>query len=333
MKMLPSDGSSERMAQMASAKMTQFLNLMHRFESLDWETVEDIIIAGVWDRSIKDALITNLETNRARRVPSPGLIPGLRNQLLTHVPESIHMAERIGGLGALGSIVFEPKTVLKDYSLYNPDIIISNYTEGSFGRVSGRPGKGKTNIECVRIERWMNSGRIAISNIRPKKGSKTPPRYFYESKASGLFRTVSKLHESEQWHFSLDEGGLMYGRPDQSTRRVKDLDKLVRVIRKLHGSMTLIEQRPESVPQIFVDFSTNIFYAHEIGDVSIELKGPIRHFSERLKGFPATSLPFDTYDIAFFDVDIDVVEMLEALSGKEDPKKAMLRFLKSAERR
>jgi len=326
--MLPTDGSSERMAQLATAKMSQFLNLMHRFSSLDWETVEDIIVTGVWDAPIKEALLMKLHQNRDRNVSSPALIPGLRKQLLLSVPDSIHMAERVGGFGGLGSIVFEPRQAMKDYRIYNPDLIVDNYREGNFGRISGKPRKGKTNIGCVQIERWMSQNHVAISNIRPKKDSETPPRYFYHGTASGMFGTVSKLNEKELWHFTLDEGGLMYGRPDQSTRRVKDLDKLVRVIGKLHGNMTLIEQRPESVPQIFIDFSTNIYYAHEPGDVSIELKGPYREFSERLKNFPATSLPFNTYDIGFFDVDVDVVEMLKELSGKDNPKKAMAKFIR-----
>lgn len=152
----------------------------------------------------------------------------------------------------------------------------------------------------------------------------------YTRDAKDLFNAISKLPDEAKWIFILDEGGLMYSKADATTRRAKDLDKFVRIIGKLHGSMIIIEQREESVPTILQEFATSLYFCERPGVVNIELKGPELAFRGTVSKFPKTTLPFQTYDIAYFSLNINLIAMFVALSGEGDVKQALRNFMSGA---
>lgn len=327
MPVITDEGLGKSMMLTSAELMTQFLQKMRRFDTLTWDDIEDIITVGVWDATTQESLFNSIDENRGKFKPSE--TPNLKRLLRVHVPASFHIADREGGVTGIGSIVMEPQTTnVKDWGIYDrnaPSILTWNFREGQFGRISGVPGSGKTNVGCSILENTNQEGNTGFSNIYPDKGN--DERYYYVRDAKSLFENIAELNENEKWTMVLDEAGLMYSKPDQATRRVKDLDKLMRVVRKLHGSIVLIEQRPESVPNIIQDFATCIFYCIKPGVVHIDLRGPTIRFSETVMNFPKSSIGYKTYDIGFFSVNVNVTSMFAAMSGEEDPKKAMLDWI------
>lgn len=325
----------------AEERMTEALDLIHDLDGWSWQNLEDFITVGVREPQDQRALFAMIADARA---PIPGEVPAnkpseIRNldaELRMAVTHSFNAVDHLG-LSALGSMVFKPSMNLRSWHIYNPAILIANFEEGNFGRIGGVPGSGKTNTGCVLIEQWVKAGpnHIAFTNIKPKGAMQYENRQIvYVKDAKELFIGISKLLPGETWIMVLDEGGLIYSRPDAATRRAKDLDKLMRIIRKLHGSFIIIEQRVESVPLILQEFSTTVLYCpvklmegSHTARLNIELRGPKLAFRDRVKDFPPTKMPFDTYDIAFWSININVYAMFAAISGTEDANQAIADFI------
>lgn len=313
----------------ASEKMSDFLNLCARWQTVTWEELDNVITVGVWDPDKQLAMFNEVHAARQRK-SMPCLVPGLLTRLRVAVSHSFHVADKIGGVSGVGSMVFDDHRRVRSWHIYNPRILTANFNEGNFGRIAGLPRRGKTNTGCVWMEQWASQGNIAFSNIMPDPEAPIDPRYQYVKDALALFQAVAIIPDGVKWSFILDEGGLMYSKADAATTRNKELDKFVRVIGKLHGNLIIIEQRPESVPTIVQDFATSLFYCESPGIVDIELKGPMLAFRDRVKDFPKTSLPMQTYDIAYFNINVKIVPMLNVLSGKKDVKDALRMFLEES---
>ena len=330
--MMPSfSGTQEingrQIAQLATEKMAQFLNLMARFETLDWKTVDNIITVGVFDVKERDYLY-GISRRYEKDNIQPSKINGLEYRLRGAVSSSVRLAERLGGITALGSMVFEPELMNDEYEYYNPDIMIKGFTEGNFGRSSGNPRKGKTNNACVFIERWANNGNIALSNIFKKEETN---KYIYTKDARELFSMLCDIPRKVPWIFIYDEGGLSYSKMQANTTHSRYMNEVARIIGKLYGNMLYIDQIPEACPETIQKFSTNFFHALEKGVMYIELRGNY-NFKRTFRGIPKTTLPFETRDTAYFDSKtLDVEKMLSAISGTSDPYSAMAVFLESKE--
>ncbi len=331
----------------AEERMTEALDLIHDLDGWSWQNLEDFITVGVREPQDQRALFTMISDARN---PIPGEIPAhkpaeVRNidaELRMAVTHSFNAVDHLG-LSALGSMVFRPSTTIRSWNIYNPTILIANFEEGNFGRISGVPGSGKTNVGCHMILQWVqsNNNHIAFTNIKPKGAQQyVNPHIIYVRDAKEFFLGISRLLPDERWIMFLDEGGLIYGRPDAATRRAKDLDKLMRIVRHLHGSFVIIEQRQESVPLILQEFSTTNLYCPiklvegaKSARLNLELRGPKLAFRDRVKDFPPVDLkeiPFDTYDWAFWSVNINVYAMFAAVSGSDDPYGAIGDFVRAS---
>ena len=316
----------------STERMTQALNFLRRFSVVSYEDVEDFITVGVWNEPEQEVFFNILDEARAGGIAFPYLIPNLRTRLRIAVSRSFHMIDRVGGISGLGSMVFEPERGATPFKVYNSKMFSVNFEEGEFGRISGVPGSGKTNAACrLLIEEYVRPNRLVFTNIMPTTyGEDGSPEYpdpnvVYSMNVKELFINIAERGKDSKWIFILDEGGLVYSKPDAATRSAKDLDKLARVIRKLHGSFVVIEQRPDSIPTIIQEFSTVLFYCEKPpGIVNVELKGPVIAHRARIKDVPKTTLPFDTYDIAYFSVSgVNIPAVFEAISGSREPFNTM----------
>jgi hypothetical protein len=319
-------------------RMTQGLERLRHIKMWSFQDAREFVTVGIWRQDRAElflALIDRAEENSKadRGPPTPALaILNLESTLRSEMMNSFHVVDHAGGITGLGSMVFRPEDGMRTWKLYDrnaPSILVSNLIErGNFCRTSGVPGAGKTNLACVLAEEYVKlPNRFAIGNIRMLSPD---PRFLYVRSARGLFETIADLPDDSHWLFNHDEGGLSYAKPDQATRRVKDLDKLMYCIRKLGGNYNLIEQREDSIPKVIMEFAKNIFFCEWRGKqriVSIEMRGPELAFRDTVKDFPKSSLPFDTNDIAMFDIDIDVLKLFSAINEAESPKKAMREFL------
>src|SRR3990170_2864942 len=323
----PADIYGRQMAQLAHEKMGQFLSLMTRFETLDWKAINNIVTVGIWDVAERDKLFKIIREYDKQNI-QPSKIPGLYYRLRAAVGPSIRLAEKLGGITGLGSMVFEPELSIDEFQYYNPDIMIIGFKEGNFGRMSGNPRKGKTSNSCLLIERWNGKGNIALSNIYKKEETN---KYIYVKNARDLFTMISDMPRKVPFIFIYDEGGLSYSKLHSSTIHSRYMNEVARIIGKLYGNMLYIDQIPEACPETIQKFSTNTFHALEPGKMFIELKGPYK-FKRTLRNIPQTTLPYDTRDIAYFDSkDLNVEGMFSYISGTENPYDSMSEYLEMKE--
>lgn len=337
--MMPNGHSSDAMDRwkiMESEKrMNQAISRLRHIKMWSFQDAREFVMAGVWQEEKAMMFLNLIDEAEKRQFASPYLgIKDLEKRLRIAIGTSFHVVDHAGGITGLGSMVFEPDQGKHTWRLYDrnaPSILVANLvTRGNFCRTAGVPGTGKTNLGCILSEEYVKlPNHVAIGNIRML----TPdPRFIYVKDAKGLFQQIASLPVDANWLFTHDEGGLSYSRPDQATRRVKDLDKLMYCVRKLGGSYNLIEQREDSVPKVIMEFAKNIFYCESKGTVSIEMKGPELAFRDTVKDFPKTTLPFDTDDIAMFDINVDVQKIFSYISGSEEPRKALREFMEVEDR-
>lgn len=309
-------------------------NKLRQFDSWAWKDYESFITWMAWDDAKQLYFFSIEEQAVAKGANAPKDVaikhgPPLLVELRMAVSASFHVVDHLGGISGLGSMISEPDEGLRSWRIYNPSVLTANYSEnGTIGRFNGELGSGKTSGACVQIEQWLKESDThwVIGNI---KMFKPIERYIYVTRASEFLRAVANMPKGAVWIFYMDEGGLNYSKPDQTTKRVRQLDKLMRLIRKFHGSFNLIEQREESVPNLIIEWARNIF-RFEKGKahiVHIELRGPELSFRDTVKSFPKTTLPFDTDDPAMFEFDIDIEALHDAISGEENVMASIVEFL------
>lgn len=319
----------------ATKRSQQTERRLSQFPTWTWEDYERFVTWMAWQDDVQEKFFAISESAKRKGAASPASVqmvrgPPLFVMLRKAASASFHVVDHAGGISGLGSMIAEPDEGLRSFKIYNPDILTANLRrKGNFGRINGELDSGKTNTGCVIFEQWLKEDEkhVAIGNIAMLR---EVPGYFYRAKASTLLRTVSELPDEKVFLYEMDEGGLNYSKPDQTTKHVRQLDKLMRIIRKLHGSFILIEQREESVPNLIVEWARNIYTCHKTkghGIITIELRGPELGFRDTVKGFPATGLPFNTDDIAPFNFDIDIAKLFDYMAEKPEPKKRILEFL------
>lgn len=308
----------------AEENMGDFLSLMDRWPQLTWEEVIDIVTVGVLDANVQRTFLDSILDARPQ-VSSPHQIPDLEKELRMAVSLSFHQMDRLGGLTGTASMVFKRKESVPPWEIYNPAILIYNFIPGAFGRVSGLPRMGKSNLACYLMEQYLAQGEdyYILTNILIDD---KPAHVIFIRSARDLFRAISNLPDGSKFLFIQDEGGLSYLRADAQANRNKSQDRVARIIGKLGGSYLYIDQR-DTAPSIIEEFCTAKFYCHSPGIVTIQVSNPQMKYTIKTKGFPLASLNFNTFDIGAFNPDdVPTSKLLEYMSGV-DPKKAIKEFL------
>lgn len=309
--------------EIAKERMTQFLQVMARFKSLSWENIIDIVTVGVWDVAEKEYLFANAIAYQDSG-KKPQDFEHLDFRLRSAVSASFHFAERFG-IG-VGSMVFDLESSYDDYYIYNQDLIVENFDEGSFGRVSGPPRKGKTNTACVMIERLLEQDCLCFTNIYMKK---TVAGITYVNDARTLLTAIAKA--DGKFLFIYDEGQASgYSSSTATSIESRYTDNLFRIIGKLMGNVLYIDQIEMKAPNVIKEWSmTQLRMTDVPGQLMIDIGEPI-NFHKMVSGFPKTKLPFMTRDIASFNMNVNVERMFQLMSGKpEKQKEIILEFLGS----
>ena len=323
--MIPGQGQMIYDPEIAKERMTQFLQVMARFKSLTSENIIDIVTVGVWDTGEKEFLFAKaIEYQKANIKPQD--FENLEYRLRSAISASFHFAERFG-IG-VGSMVFDLESSYDDYHIYNQDLIVENFDEGSFGRVSGPPRKGKTNTACVMIERLLEQDCLCFTNIYMKK---SVSGITYVNDARTLLTAIAKA--DGKFLFIYDEGQASgYSSSTATSIESRYTDNLFRIIGKLMGNVLYIDQIEMKAPNVIKEWSmTQLRMTDNPGQLMIDIGEPI-NFHKMVSGFPKTKLPFMTRDIASFNMNVNVERMFQLMSGKpEKQKEIILEFLESPE--
>jgi hypothetical protein len=313
--------------ELATEKMTQFLQIMARFKTLTWDNIDNIVTVGVWDAKERDFFFADsIKYRRDNKTPQER--PNLAYDLRSAVSKSFHIAEQYGGSSGIASMVFDSESTYDDYHIYNQDLIIENIDEGSFGRVSGPPRKGKTSTACVMIERWIDSDNLCFTNIYMKKKVE---KISYVNDARTLLAEIA--NSDGKFIFVYDEGQASgYSTSTATSLESRYTDNLFRVIGKLMGNVIYIDQIEWKAPNVIKEWSmTQLRITDTKGEIMIDINEPV-NFHKLVRGFPKTTLPFMSRDIASFNMNVNVERMFQLMSGKpEKQKDIILEFLESPE--
>lgn len=307
--------------------MLDCLRLFDRFETLTYAEVQDVVFVGVWDVETQRGLLELLRNAKANGLLLPSEIPNLEIELRQAVAASFHVADKLGGLTGIGSMVFS-RPSLTSWKILNPSILSANYTVGQFGYVNGVPRSGKTNLCAVMMESLLQT-QVVVTNIL--LAHPHPVNYRYAQDVPTMLRAVAALPPGTRWTALIDEAGLWVSTKDSMTTRGKALDRLAKVIGKLDGNLVLIDQQESTIPTVVKAFAANHYFCIKPGEVRIDLHGPNVYFTEVVKDFPKTTLAFDTFDISQFTFpkDFKLEALFLAITGLKGQavKNAMAAFL------
>ena len=307
----------------STERMKDALDLLDRFHQLSFADVRDIITVGVNNQKEKRMLFRAIDYALSLGIKFPHQIDALESRIRADISDSFQTIERPGGITAVGSMVFDRARgemtwkVLED----GPHILASNFKEGQLGWISGNLGTGKTATGCSIMEQWIDMGNRALSNIK----TATEDSYTYVRDAQAMLLEIADILDSplpDYWLMIFDELYVSgWSKAEASTRKNKDLDGVARVIRKLGGNLIVIDQREASVPTTIQELASSRYYCHRVGGgvLTVDLRGPYRHFKMKIEDFPLTNLEFESKDFAFFPTTevVDFDGLYQALAKVE----------------
>jgi len=301
----------QMVAMIARERSLQFQSFMTRWRFGSWDDVLSIINTCIWNPKVQATLMA-----AARKALQLGILPyeceGLDWGLRQAVADTFKTVDPSSGISGVASMVVGLSgTDIPTWRVFNPDILIERFVhDGGFGLCNGSPRAGKTNSMVVLIECFIKYGGVVISNIRPIGDA----AWTYARSLTQLLQAYMLIDGDKQVLFVLDEGGLILDRKEAMAKRVREMEHFFRIAAKLRIGFIMIEQREQSVPKILEDWTTFRLFAHHPGIISLELKneGGV-YFNQRIRGFPKAE-HYDTRDIAWFKVDVNIAKLLEHLS-------------------
>lgn len=301
----------QMVALIARERSLQFQGFMTRWKSASWDDVLAIMNTMVWDRRTQVVLLA-----AARKAISADLLPfecyGLDWNLRQSVADTFKVVDPSSGISGVASMVVGLSgNDISPWRVFNPNLLIERFRrDGGFGRCNGAPRSGKTNAMVILIGEFVKVGGVVLSNIRPLAES----TWKYVRTFKQFLEAYAAIEGDKQVLFVLDEGGLILDRKEAMSKRVRELEHFFRICAKLRIGFCLIEQREQSVPKILEEWSTFHLVAHHPGVISLEIKDESGvYFNQRIRAFPKSD-DYDSRDIAWFKVDVDIARLLEHLS-------------------
>ena len=263
-----------------------------------------------FDRSI-------LEYVDEHNLSQPWLIEPLRNEY-----ESMVEQQYIKKIGSLDDLSVLASTVVVDknrydnrWARYSADQWIDwSRTKGNNCVVKGPVKTGKTDIS-------LNLGQLGQADGADIKANiflpKPPPMWAYTTRLSSLVKSIceSKL-KKKRVIFLLDEAGLFWARIDTVQSVPKDLAKVVLVLGKLETNLVFISHFEELIPTIIRRTSVASFEKRTKTSAFIEIRaGDFKMEPQLVTHIPRTSIEFQQDQLAFFNRDMFVADLLEFVSN------------------
>ena len=247
----------------------------------------------------------------------PWLIEPVRNEF-----ESMIEQQYIKKMGSLDDLSVLASTVILDKTRY--DNKWSKYsidqwvdwarTKGNNCTIKGPVKTGKTDISLTLGELCQRDGADIKTNIYLPNAR---PSWAYTVKLSGLIKSIceSKLRKRRVL-FLMDEAGLFWARIDTIQSVPKDLAKLILCLGKLECNLGFISHFEELIPTIIRRTSVASFEKRTLTSAFVEIRaGEFKMEPQLITHIPKTSIEFDPDQLAFFNRDLFVADLLEHVSN------------------
>ncbi len=187
--------------------------------------------------------------------------------------------------------------------------------EGKIYGIYGRPGSGKTSFSLLLAQDILhfNNTHIFLTNMTVEH-----PRFKFAATASQLLEYLARY---ERPFLILDDSSAFYNSTEAMSSHVRSMNDLLVVIRKFRANLILIAHTYQYLPRIVKE------WGEWIAKKRNKTKAEMDYFV--VQDIPATTLQYNTYEVGYFDFDIDMKEVLAVLSGKagEKMKEALKKYL------
>lgn len=263
----------------------------------------------------------------------PWLIEPLRNELEDTIEQCY-----IKKMGSLDDVTVLGSTLIRNrvgsdnkWARYSRDQWVDwSRSKGSNAQIKGPVKFGKTDLALTVGEYAREDGADITTNIaHPKR-----PDWEYTVKLSQLIMSIckSKLNKKRTM-FLLDEAGLFWARIDTVQSVPKDLAKLVLCLGKLECNLVFVSHFEELVPTIIRRTSVATFEKRSIKSAFVEIKqGDFKMEPQVVTHIPPSTIPFDQDQLAFFNRDMHVSDLLEYISqieASENQWEALIDYVKA----
>jgi hypothetical protein len=263
----------------------------------------------------------------------PWLVDPIRNEFQDTIEQCyIKKIGRLDDLTVLGSTVVNDKTNYDNkWERYSIDQFVDwSRSKGSNCQVKGPVKHGKTDISLLLGQYARDDGSDITTNIFIPKLK----NWQYTVKLSDLIISIcnSKL-KKKRTLFLLDEAGLFWARIDTIQSVPKDLAKLVLCLGKLECNLVFISHFEELVPTIIRRTSVATFEKRTLTSAFVEIRqGKFKMEPQIVTHIPRTTIPFDEDQLAFFNRDMHVPDLLEYVSqipSSENQWKSVIEYAQS----
>jgi hypothetical protein len=242
----------------------------------------------------------------------------------------------------LGAMRAYPFSSMKGeyWSDRTPWFYLKNFNPWGFASIYGNPGSGKSDFACTLMEDALSmkyfttrlpSNFIPFRIVTNIKINELPDGLVFTRKFSTMIATCidNLLNYSSLTLVILDELGQYFSRKTAMSKKYRDMEKMIFLLRKPSGSMIGIVQRPEDIPSVVESFSETHFYK------KAPTKLMIKHGAKRtiINHVPPTNLRYDHRDPASLVIDIDMDDfhgfITEVMESGESVLPKMMGYLKS----
>lgn len=221
----------------------------------------------------------------------------LRQQFNLH----FRVMDNLSELGAMNFKKFDKDPLA--WNFINPKIFLDLMKRGFFTTITGSPGDGKTDFSLLLAQIGRESNIQIVTNIKVNDPSN---RIISITSISEFLRVVIGFAEAGiDVLFILDEAGIFWAKKDAMTVKNKSLEKLAKLLRKLHCSLVFIVQEKFGIPPLVDDFRRCSIHKYSKKAARIRFDNGAK-FKLYLNKVPSTEINFDTDDLASFEFDINM---------------------------
>jgi DNA-binding transcriptional regulator YiaG len=262
----------------------------------------------------------------------PWLIEPLRNEYESMIEQQyIKKMGSLDDLSVLASMVIFDKSKYENrWARYSVDQWVDwSRTKGSNCVVKGPVKTGKTDLSLTLGELGEKDGCDIKTNIYLPNAR---PHWTYTTTLSSLIKSIceSKL-KKRRVMFLMDEAGLFWARIDTIQSVPRDLSKLVLCLGKMSCNLVVISHFEELIASIIRRTSVASFEKRSLTSAFVEVKsGDFKMEPQLVTHIPKTSIPFDQDQLAFFNRDMYVTDLLEEVSNLEHGEnqwEALIRYV------
>jgi len=233
----------------------------------------------------------------------------LKSRVLSEFSEFMRMQDSLTAVSFLDMNTYNTGVT---WGRYNHDTITDKFREGKFSYIYGVPDSGKTHFAVLIIELLLKKKYNVITNINIT--SKHENLHIVKDILTALEIAISNKRSV----LILDEMSIFYNKKKAMSKSNINIEILMKLFRKFHLSFCVVNQDAVGITPLMQNFAEKNIIFFKGSKKTVKIKES--DFNVSLSGVPETKLVFDTYDIGYFKMDMDLSSLLQIADNKNRGK-------------